>query len=133
MVRAVYNNNIWVSWELGRGASFWCVQAIEAGKVQHFHSDAMIAEFADVLRRRTQYMEEVIYALLYEYRYLSTKVEITGDLHVVIDPDDDKIIECALIVGAEYIVSQDHHFLDLVTYEGIKILHPNDFVKLLEE
>ncbi|HEY1645011.1 MAG TPA: putative toxin-antitoxin system toxin component, PIN family [Candidatus Saccharimonadales bacterium] len=40
------------------------------------------------------------------------------------DPDDDKIIECALEVDAEVIVSLDKDLLSLKEYEGIKIIHP---------
>lgn len=47
------------------------------------------------------------------------------------DPEDDKFIIAALEGGADYIVSGDSHLRDLKMYQGIKIISPADFVKLL--
>ena len=38
------------------------------------------------------------------------------------DPKDDMVIATALEAKADYIVSEDKHLLDLVQYQGIKIL-----------
>ena len=38
------------------------------------------------------------------------------------EPDDNKILECALCGKADYIVSGDRHLLELEEYKGIKIL-----------
>ncbi len=43
---------------------------------------------------------------------------------VVRDPDDNKIIECALEAKAHLIVSFDKDLLDLKEYSHIKIAHP---------
>lgn len=43
---------------------------------------------------------------------------------VVRDPDDDKIIECALEAGAHIIVTFDKDLLDMKNYEGIAMVHP---------
>ena len=45
------------------------------------------------------------------------------------DPDDDKIIACALAAGAEYIVSRDRDLLSLGTYAGIKIIAPEPYAR----
>ena len=37
------------------------------------------------------------------------------------DPDDDNLISCAFGGSADYIVSGDHHLLDLVEYQNIKM------------
>ena len=49
------------------------------------------------------------------------------------DPDDNKFIEAAAEGNAQYIVSQDRHLLDLKEYKGIKIMHPEEFLKELRE
>lgn len=41
---------------------------------------------------------------------------------VVADPDDNMILECALVAEAEMIVSGDLHLLNLSCWEGIPIL-----------
>ena len=47
------------------------------------------------------------------------------------DPDDDRILECALAGGADLIVSGDHHLTRLKNFEGIAIVRPVYFLKTL--
>ncbi len=45
------------------------------------------------------------------------------ELEVILDdPDDNRVLECALSAEARWIVSGDPHLLELRHYEGIKIL-----------
>ena len=57
-------------------------------------------------------------------------VEITNQLKdVTADPDDDMIIECALVGNATHIITGDRrHLLPLESYEGILIVKPTDFL-----
>ena len=45
------------------------------------------------------------------------------------DPEDNKIIECALESGAGYILSYDKHLLNLREFKGIKIIRPEEAIK----
>jgi putative PIN family toxin of toxin-antitoxin system len=45
------------------------------------------------------------------------------------DPDDDKIIACAVAGGAKYIVSGDKDLLDLSKYRGVRIISGSGFLK----
>lgn len=47
---------------------------------------------------------------------------------VLDDPDDDFILACAEEGRARYIVSGDHHLLDLHRHGEARILTPRDFV-----
>ncbi len=49
------------------------------------------------------------------------------------DPKDNKFVEAAAAAGAAYIVSGDPHLLDLIEYQGIKIITPSSFLALLLE
>jgi hypothetical protein len=48
------------------------------------------------------------------------------------DPDDDIIVACAIEVGADYIISGDHHLLDLKHYREIQIVSPRAFLDILD-
>jgi len=50
--------------------------------------------------------------------------EITG---VCRDPDDDRILACAVAHEAQYIVTGDKDLLVLGTFRGVKIVSPRDF------
>jgi uncharacterized protein len=48
------------------------------------------------------------------------------------DPDDNKFVETALEGKADYIVTQDRHLLSIKEFEGIKIVTPEEFLRILE-
>lgn len=43
-------------------------------------------------------------------------------------PSDDKVLACALICGADFIISGDKHLLKLKIFENISILSPRQFL-----
>jgi predicted nucleic acid-binding protein len=47
------------------------------------------------------------------------------------DPDDDRILECALAGKANVIVSGDRHLLKLKEYQRMAIMRPVDFFRTL--
>lgn len=49
------------------------------------------------------------------------------------DPDDDQYLAAALEGRVQFIVSGDRHLLDLQTYEGVRIVTPREFLRLLED
>jgi|SRR3989338_9638742 len=48
------------------------------------------------------------------------------------DPDDNKFLEAALEGKADYVVTQDRHLLDLKEFEGVKIVTPKEFLRILK-
>ena len=57
---------------------------------------------------------------------------ITNTLKVVTaDPDDDKVLECAVIGGATHIVTGDRHLLSLDSYQSIPIVSATVFLGLV--
>lgn len=47
------------------------------------------------------------------------------------DPDENRVVECALAAGARWIVSGDKHLLGLKEYEGIRIIGAAAAIRLL--
>ncbi len=48
------------------------------------------------------------------------------------DPSDNMLLSCALEGKADFIISGDHHLTDLVSFEGISIVSPDAFLRLIE-
>jgi predicted nucleic acid-binding protein len=46
------------------------------------------------------------------------------------DPDDNRILECAVSAGSQFIVTGDKHLLRLRTYDGMRIITVSDFLDL---
>ena len=61
-------------------------------------------------------------------------VEGEGIVDIIInDPSDSKYLACAYEGEADYIVSGDHHLLDIETCEGIEILKVKAFLSVWEK
>ena len=58
----------------------------------------------------------------------SMRVEPKIQLHIINeDEEDNKILECALVSGADIIVSGDKHLLELGKFKKTRILAPREF------
>ncbi len=57
----------------------------------------------------------------------SIKLDVIKD-----DPEDNKILACALEADAQYIVSGDRHLLILQHYKNIAIVRVTDFLKIID-
>lgn len=56
-------------------------------------------------------------------------VESKSNIDVIkTDPTDNIFLECAVDGKADYIISGDHHLLDMGSYEGIQIVKAKDFL-----
>ena len=47
------------------------------------------------------------------------------------DPDDNKILACALEGRVDYIVSGGHHLTDLKSFQSISIVNPHMFLQVM--
>jgi uncharacterized protein len=69
-------------------------------------------------------------------RKLATVAEVitpAAMLHVIVeDPDDDRVLECAIEGSAQYVVSGDRHLLKLGSYASIPIVTVRQFINLPE-
>ena len=60
---------------------------------------------------------------------VSEWVSITGAKLGCRDPDDDKVLETALLGEAGCLVTGDRHLLEMSPFHGIPIVTPADFVR----
>lgn len=63
------------------------------------------------------------------YRH-SRKVYPEKKITACRDKADNRFLEAAVAGKADYVISSDHHLLELKEFEGIKILKPGAFEKL---
>jgi len=99
-------------------------------------SQAIVEEYVEVLLRLGLQDKMEIKELLSLFskggNTLFTSETETVTL-VADDPDDNKFIECAVALEAEYIVSGDKHLLNIGKYLNIKILSPLAFLNELNK
>jgi putative PIN family toxin of toxin-antitoxin system len=95
-------------------------------------SPAILRELAGVLREVVHWRETDIVADLKLVAKVAEIIHPTGSLRVVADdPDDDRILECALAGKADLIVSGDRHLRKLKSFRGIGIVQPIDLLRTL--
>jgi predicted nucleic acid-binding protein len=92
----------------------------------------LVQEFQEKLEVKFDYSPLRDRAAAYEVRAFSQLVGITNTLKVVkTDPDDDKVLESAVVGDATHIVTGDRHLLPLGSYHGISIVAAADFLTLV--
>ncbi len=95
-----------------------------AGLMHLATSPALLDELERVLRYpKFLFTESEIQAFLRNVIAIARLVHPRQRIDVVQqDPDDNRVLECAVEAGAEWIVSGDPDLLELREYEGIQIL-----------
>jgi putative PIN family toxin of toxin-antitoxin system len=132
-LRVVSDTNVHVSAFTHRlGPPFRIWQKAISREYTLLTSPAIMREVARVLRNRMGWQETEIVSQLKLLARVAKIVSPTEILRVVkADPDDDRIIECAVSGNADLIVSGDHHLTKLKSYRNIGIVRPIDFLRTL--
>jgi putative PIN family toxin of toxin-antitoxin system len=126
----VFDSNVWVSalqFALRRGTPQMAIE-----KAAREDSIAICSEIeGEILRILTLKFgwssRNVAVAMNAAYPF-PIRSEISGTLHVCRDPNDDMVLECAVLSGAQTIVSGDKDLLALRTYQGIRIITPVQYL-----
>lgn len=137
------DTNIWVSAIINpHGYPARLIRAWVDGRFQVIVSVPLLDEIADVLSRpriREKYgvKAEEITEFLRLLAAQAIKVTPTGQLQICRDPDDDLILETAVLIQAQYVVSRDDDMkrdLELMTQmaaRGVTVLTVQQFLDLL--
>jgi putative PIN family toxin of toxin-antitoxin system len=133
MTRAVLDTNVLISSIFWRGKPNTVVRRGINQDYDMVLSAPVLDELTGKLENKFDVPQEKTATLATLLLSHADIVDVTTDLAVVEDdPDDDKIIECAVDGNVAYIVSGDEHLKDLEQYNGIDILSPTDFLNELD-
>ena len=127
----VLDTNILISSIFWRGSPYKVVLNAIRKKYYLYLSGEILDELEEKLSLKFKFPEDKIkdhIGILKEYGKIvepTIKVDIIKE-----DPDDNKILECAVSCNADYIVSGDHHLLKLKEFKGIKIVTAKEFLDL---
>ena len=127
----VFDTNILLSALLSpTGAPFRCVAMAKLGIVESITCEAILDEFREKLENKFGYAPSRAQAAIEEIRTISRMVAIPNTLTgIVPDPDDHKVLECAVVGGATHIITGDRrHLLPLGSYQGVAIVRATDFL-----
>jgi putative PIN family toxin of toxin-antitoxin system len=132
-LRVVLDTNVYFSaFNSTRGVPFELWRRAARGEYILLISPAIIRELARVLREDLKWPQPDIIAQLKLVVRVARLIEPKLTLEVVMaDPDDDRILECAVAGNADLVVSGDHHLTRLKAFQGIGIVRPVDFLRTL--
>lgn len=115
-IAAILKNGYARSYLVGRGSKFLAYQL--------YTSEAILLELQAKLEDRFGFDRAQVVSALHTIHKVVHVMAPRQKVLVVRDPDDNKILECALEAQATMIVSLDKDLLDLKEYRGITMVHP---------
>jgi putative PIN family toxin of toxin-antitoxin system len=134
MHKAVFDTNILFSATGWRGSPYQCLALARSGKITLILCKEILTEYHEKLQTKLGLTADQATRAVAEILSCAKLTDIKNELHIVKDdPDDDKVVECAVTGNAAYIVSGDKHLLELKKYEGIAIVRANEFLALVSK
>ena len=131
--RVVFDTNILFSAVGWLGNPHQCIQTARQGKCLALTCEPILVELLEKLQLKRGLDAQKAAEIIDEIRAFSQIITIPGTLKsVAADPDDDAVLECAVVGQAQYLVSGDRHLLALGNYQGIQIVKAAEFLTLLQ-
>ena len=125
----VYDTNVLISGIGWKGPPHRCLELARQDKVEGLTCQEILDELTPKLLPILNYSPSQIRDTIGDLRGFLRLIRIANALKgIVNDPDDDKIIECAVVGKATHIVTGDDHLLSRGSYRGILIVKAADFL-----
>jgi putative PIN family toxin of toxin-antitoxin system len=94
-----------------------------------YSSVAILTETAQKLREKFGWQQDKITSLLKAIAKVAIIIKTEPHLHHLADEPDNRVLECAEAVGADFIVTGDKHLLFLKHFQNSKVVRLSDFLK----
>jgi putative PIN family toxin of toxin-antitoxin system len=131
----VLDTNVLISGIVFNGKPRAVLRRILRGVVRCALSPFILEEIRTVLvGPKFGFSDSAVFQVIEKLQSMCEVVFPCAELSVVhADPDDDRILECAIEAGANVIVSGDRHLLELSVFKNIRIVCPADFLLELDK
>jgi putative PIN family toxin of toxin-antitoxin system len=131
VLKVVLDTNVLISAILFGGKPRQILEKAIRGEIRLCLSEPILEELKGVLQRsKFDYSPEMIQVILTELTGVSDFVNPSESISVVSeDPEDNRILECAVEAEANYIVTGDFHLLKLSRYRNIEVVNAVAFLE----
>lgn len=126
--RVVIDTNIFVSAFLFRGKPGLVLDLVEDGTVILIHSRDLRSEAGRILADKFHWSQDEMRLACDVYWNTGVPVTPQAVIQACRDPDDNRVLECAVEGHAQYIVIGDMDLLMMEKFRGCEILSPADFL-----
>ena len=132
-LKVVFDTNILVSAWLWEGNESKLIESVEEGIIHGYSSEQLIKELCRTLRYpRFDLSQDDVASIRGYYLLLFKIVRPKQTISIILeDPEDNRVLECALEAEADYVVSGNHHLLSFGEFRGIKIVKAVELLKVL--
>jgi putative PIN family toxin of toxin-antitoxin system len=129
--KVVLDSNVLMSAAVFGGKPREILDLAIKGLIEVAISDDILEEIKGVLKGgKFQFPEKIVHFLMSEIEELAELVEPKEKIEAVPeDPEDNRVLECAVESGASVIVTGDSHLLALQSFGQIKIMNPDEFLR----
>lgn len=126
----VYDTNILISGMIWGGTPYDSIALAQRNRVEAVTCAEILTEFSEKLTTKFNVSPLQAAEMVAELLTFHQSIKIANQLKgVTADPDDDKVIECAVVGGATHIVMGDKkHLLPLGSYQEILIVTAADML-----
>ena len=130
-LKLVLDSNVFISAVVFGGKPREILDLAVKGLIEIAVSDDILEEIKEVLEgNKFQFPAKIAYALVTEIEDLADLVEPKEWIDAILDdPEDNRVLECAVESGANGIISGDSHLLALRSFGKIKIMNPDEFLR----
>lgn len=128
-MRIVLDTNVYIGAALqGELTEDILEEVVENREITLVSSEEIFLEVEQKLEEKFHWLRERVEFFMGRIRKIAEIVESSERINVIKrDPEDNKILECALAGNADLIVTADQDLIKLKQFKGIGIIHPKTF------
>lgn len=134
-MKVVLDNNVFISGIFWKNKPRQIIQLAEQGRVKICSSQEILAELFGVLKREkfdylfqeAQVSREIVFQRILDLVEVFSFKKFVG-LPKLQDPKDEMFLSCLIASGANFLISEDKHLLDLKKFQDIAIITPAQFL-----
>ena len=130
MLRVVIDTNVIISALTFGGNPKAVLELARKKHIRNTTSPFIIEEIERVLTQKFGWQMEVAKEVINDIQGFSHEVNPPETLAAVKNLPDNRILECAVAGGADYLISGDHHLTDLKNFGTINIVTPMEFLAI---
>lgn len=132
MVEVTADTNIYVSAFEFAGLPYQLIQAAEDGRVRLSISEPIRQELSRVLQAKFGWSADEVDEAMLQLAGCTELVRPIETLDVIPnDPADNRVLECAVAAGSQFIITGDNDLLRLGQFRNIRIVKVADFLPLI--
>ena len=129
MRRVTLDSNIYISAFVFGGKPLQLLEMAIDGEIAVAISDAIVEEVVGVLEAKFGWSRTRANEARQTIRAFADRVVPAESLDVIqVDPDDNRVVECAVAAGSDAIITGDADLLALGSFRGIAVVRAADFL-----